>query len=404
MPTPLRMLLAMNTFGSVIAIYVSIFLNLFIWEKGQSIAEVSVYNLSMFICWGIAYTAAAKLLTRYTIRIPLSLSALSGGAAFAYLGWAIVDNRLLWIILLGIPVGFMFGFSQSAQNLGVALRGRGDDYGTYFGTVTVILQALSIVVPIASAQMIASFDYRGSFLLMLVFSGLMLGFSFRMPAIKLPPPETPEESREFGKFRYRTAFGKPGAGWILLSLLASGMFLQFQNLFTLLFTFSVTQDKLLIALLNVLYTCSAFLGLFFYRKVRLHENVWMWIGTGLLAAGFLVVLLREPAALIVSNVMTTAGMFFFNAVWNSRQFRFIEDWGPVRQTSFLVWRENLLIVTRCVLLGLAIPLKEMAGWAFTGLIGVILVCLFVIPVLQSRAERAQSEMMGAETAAAEVRG
>src|SRR4051812_38705706 len=119
MPKSLRLLLVMNTFGSVIAIYVGIFINLFIWEKGQSIAEVSLYNVSLFLAWGVAFTVAAKLLTRYTIRVPFALSALSGGAAFVFLGWVQLDNRLLWIVLLGIPVGFLFGFSQSAQNLGV---------------------------------------------------------------------------------------------------------------------------------------------------------------------------------------------------------------------------------------------------------------------------------------------
>jgi MFS transporter, YQGE family, putative transporter len=390
MPKSLRLLLAMNACSSVISIYVGIFLNLFIWEKGQSIAEVSIYNVSMFISWGVAFTATAKLLTMYTIRAPFALSALSGGAAFAYLGWVNLDSRMLWIVLLGIPVGFMFGFSMAAQNLAVALRGKGSDYASYFGTVAIILQLLSIAVPIASAQMIEWFDYRGSFVWMLVFAGLMLVFSVKMPAITLPPPEGPEETREFGKFAYRMAFGRPGSKWILLSLLVSGMFLQFQNLFTLLFTFSVTQDKLLIALLNVLYTCSALAGLAAYRRLRLNADRWLWIGTFLLASGFLIVLLRSPAAMILSNVMTTAGMFFFTTVWNAQQFRFVEDWGTVRKTSFLVWRECILIVTRCLLLGLTLPLKELSGWMFTALIGVILLCLFSIPVFQNRAERARS--------------
>lgn len=387
MPKPLKSLLIMNTCSLIVSIYVGIFLNLLIWEEGQSIAEVSLYNMSLFVCWGLGFTITAKLLSRFTIRLPFALSALSGGAAFAFLGWASLDSRTLWILLLGMPVGFMFGFSMAAQNLGVAMRGRGSDFAAYFGATAIISQLLSIIVPIGSAQMIRTFDYGGSYIVMLGFAGLMFIFSFKMPPILLPPPEHPKEAAEFGKFRFRVAFGKPGAKWVLMSLLVSGMFMQFQNLFTLLFTFSVTQDKLLIALLNVLYTCAALAGLAAYRKYRIDEHRWLWIGTGLLAAGFLIVLLREPAALIVSNVMTSAGMFFFTTVWNAQQFKFVERWGTVRKTAFLVWRENILVVTRCVLLTMTLPLKDLSGWLFIALIGVILLCLFAIPVFQGRAGR-----------------
>lgn len=381
----------MNACCSVLAIFVSIFLNLFIWENGQSIAQVSLYNVSMYAAWGAAFTTAAKWLARHTIRLPLALSAVSGGAAFAFLGWVEMDNQTVWLLLLGLPVGCMFGFSQASQNLGVALRGKGGDFAAYFGTAAIIIQLLSVAVPIASARMIDGLGYGGSFAVMLAFAVLTLAFSAAMPAIRMPPPDTPEESREFGKFRFRTAFGSPGSGWILLSLLFSGMFLQFQNLFTLLFTFSVTQDKLLIALLNVLYSVAALAGLAAYRKFRLQDGRWLWVGTWLLAVGFFIVLFRSPAAFIVSNVMTTAGMFFFSTVWNAQQFRFMEDGGTTRKASFLVWRECILIATRCMLLGLTFPLKELSGGWFAGLIGLILLCLFAIPVFQHRAERARAE-------------
>ncbi|WP_221469300.1 MFS transporter [Cohnella nanjingensis] len=386
----MRKLLLMNAVTSVVTIYIGIFVNLYIWQAHGRIAEVSLYNMTMFIAWGFAFAAAAKLLTRFSIRLPLGVSALCGGAAFAYLMTVHLDNRTLWIILLGIPVGAMFGLSSAAQNLGVASQGKSSEFAPYFAAVGVLMQMLSMAVPFVSAKAIDLYGYGGSFGLMLLFLVLMLIFALRMPRIALPKPANDAEPAGFGKFGFRDAFGQPGAGWIFGSLLAAGVFLQFQNLFTLLFTFSVTQNKMLIALLNVLYTLSSLLGLLLYRKIRMNENRWLWIGTTLLAVGFLAALLHVPAALIVSNFLTTFGMFYFQTVWNAQQFRFIQRYGGNRQTSFLVWRECILVATRCVLLALTMSLSELRGALFATIVAITIACMLAIPLLQNRALRASA--------------
>ncbi|WP_052476223.1 MFS transporter [Cohnella kolymensis] len=391
MSTEIRKLLIMNTLSSVIAIYIGIFVNLYIWEQGQHVSEVSLYNMSMFVCWGIAFIAAAKLLTRYSIRLPLAVSAVCGAAAFLYLMYVHIDNRMLWIILLGVPVGFMFGLAQAVQSLSVALQAKSSEFAPYFAYISVTFQVLSMAVPFAAATVIDGFGYGGSFWLMLLFVALMLVFSAYMPRITLPSPIDAEDKHEHGRFRFRTAFGQPGSISMLFSLLAGGVFLQFQNLFTLLFTFSVTQDKLLIALLNMLYTLCAIIGFWMFRRVKISESRWFWLGTLLLAAGFLIVLLRVPAALITSNLLTAVGMIFFTTVWNTQQFRFIQHLGAVRQTSFLVWRECLLVATRCLLLSLTLSLTEFAGRWFVFIITVTLACLFSIPIAQHRALRIKGE-------------
>ncbi len=395
MSKEMRKLLVMNAISSIIAIYIGIFVNLYIWEDGQSIAEVSLYNMSMFISWGVAFVVAAKMLNRFTIRLPLAVSALCGAAAFTYLVLVQLDSRMLWIILLGVPVGAMFGTAGAAQNLSIALRGKGSEFAPYFAALMVITQILSMVVPFASAKVIDGFGYAGSFVMMLVFVALMLAFSFVMPKITLAEPRRNGKLPDAIRYRFRSAFGRPGSKWIILSLLAAGVFLQFQNLFTLLFTFSVTQDKLLIALLNMLYTCCSLLGLWMYRKIKFNEMRWLWIGMTLMAIGFVIVLFREPAALIVSNVLTSIGMFYFTTVWNAQQFRFIQHAESSQQASFLVWRECTLVLTRCVLLGLTLPLKDMGGTGFALIIGATIVCLLSIPIFQHRAVREAEGKLGA---------
>jgi len=387
MSKDMRKLLIMTTISTIIASYIGIFVNLFIWEYDHSIAEVSLYNMSMFISWGISFTVAAKLLNQFTIRLTLAVSALCGTAAFMYLVMVEFDNRYLWIVLLGIPVGAMFGFSQASQNLSIALRGKGSEYAPYFATLMVISQVISVCVPFVAAKVIDGYGYSGSFILMLIFVAMMLIFSFFMPRITLSTIDVQDDTSTPSRFSIRMAFGRPGSKWIILSFLAAGVFMQFQNLFSLLFTFSVTQDKLLIALLNMVYTICSLLGLWVYRKIKIDEMRWLWIGMTLLAVGFLIVLFERPAALIISNLITAVGMFFFMTVWNAQQFRFIQHASPVSQASFLVWRESLMVATRCILLTLTLPLKGMGGTGFMLVIGVTLVCLISIPFFQRRANR-----------------
>ncbi len=388
MSKDMRKLLIMTTISTIIASYIGIFVNLFIWEYDHSIAEVSLYNMSMFISWGISFTVAARLLNRFSIRLPWAVSALCGTVAFMYLVMVQFDNRYLWILLLGIPVGAMFGFSQASQNLSIALRGKGNEFAPYFATLMVISQVVSVAVPFIAAKVIDGYGYSGSFILMIVFVALMLVFSFFMPRITLSSTDEQDNPSTRERNSLSKAFGRPGSKWIILSFLAAGVFLQFQNLFSLLFTFSITQDKILIALLNMVYTICSLLGLWVYHKIKIDEMRWLWIGMTLLAVGFLIVLFQHPATLIISNLITSVGMFFFLTVWNAQQFRFIQHASPVSQASFLVWRECLMVATRCILLSLTLPLKSMGGTGFALIIGVTVVCLVSIPFFQQRANRA----------------
>ncbi|WP_136606650.1 MFS transporter [Paenibacillus dokdonensis] len=393
MSNDIRKLLIMNIISSIISIYIAIFVNLYIWESNHGIGEVSLYNLSMYICWGLTFALASKLINRYSIRVLLAISAVCGALAFIYLMTVHLDNRLLWITLLGIPVGMMFGFSQSSQNLGIAMQGKENELAPYFAAVNITSQALNMAVPILSAAVIQGFGYRGSFITMLIFIIVMLIYSSRMPRIYLPPQASAIEIREpIYTLGFRSAFGYPGAKWVLLSLLAAGIFLQFQNLFALLFTFSVTQNKLWISLLNLLYTLSSLLGLLLYRRIKFNEMKWLWIGTLLLAFGFLIALLHNPIMLIASNVFTSVGMFYFSIVWNAQQFKYIKHLSPATKRTFLVWRECILVFTRCLLLSLTFSLTEMRGMAFGIIVMITIACLVAIPVFQRLAGRENSKM------------
>ncbi|KIL40817.1 hypothetical protein SD70_11345 [Gordoniibacillus kamchatkensis] len=103
-----------------------------------------------------------------------------------------------------------------------------------------------------------------------------------------------------------------------------------------------------------------------------------------IAVGFLIALLRLAPFLVLSNILTTVGMFYFGTVWNTRQFAIISSFSAIRQARIFVWRECLLNVSRITLLVLVLPLKELSGGWFVTLLVLALACSATIPYFSAR--------------------
>jgi YQGE family putative transporter len=384
MQTQMKKLLLMNASSTVIFNYIGIFVNLFIWEKNNSIFEVVWFNLIMFITWTIAFAIGSRLLTNYTTRVLIRTNALCGGLVFLLLSVLELDNRLLWIAIIATPIGVMWGFYAAAQNITLSVYGKGKDFEQYFSIANIINQLVSIINPIAFALIIKWIGYSGSFLLMFLFVALLLVVSFYIPAITLAGEPEPL----FRGIRFKQVFSTSALKWMVPSLLAAGIFLQFQVLFALVFTFSVSEDKLVIAMLNVLYACSAIGAMTLYRRLQTREGVWLTIGMLFVSVGFLLPLLPKAPILVLSNVLTTIGMFYFGTVWNTRQFRIISKHSAIRQAQIFLWRECFLNASRILLLILALSVKDIRGGAFIALIILALVCALIVPYFSGKSTEA----------------
>lgn len=391
MSRALKKWLIMNMMSYTIFVYIGIYVNLFIWEKNRAIFDVAWFNLTMYATWSIAFTAAAYLLSKFSIRLLLGISAAAGGTAFGLLSLIELDSRLLGIAMIGIPVGIMYGFFSAAQNLSVSMSGTSSELGQYFTAAGSIQQVVTLVVPLLSAIVIQQFGYSSTFALMLLFFAFMLIFSFTMPQITLKAHTDAHEGSYFKQLVRDGIFRKRTIRWLSASNLAAGVFLQFQQLFLLIFTFSVTENKLWIAALNALYTLATLAGLYMYRRLNLQDHAMLGIGCVLLASGFLIVLVPVKALLIVSNLLTAVGMFYFGAAWNTMQFKRIKPYSQSQQANFLVWRESLICVTRIMTLAIVLSVDELRGSLFIGLIGVSILCLLLVPYFEYRAKIAMEQ-------------
>ncbi|MCR8642684.1 MFS transporter [Paenibacillus sp. N1-5-1-14] len=383
LPKELRSLLLMGVVSNIVIIYIGIFVNLYIWEQGNSIFDVTWFNLILFVAWGVAYALGSQLLFGRTIRTLYGLSATMGAIAFLVLSLLKLDNQMLWIVCIAVPVGLMQGFFSAGQNISLSTLGKGTDFANYMAISAITGNILNMTVPLLSALVIKWMGYSGSFICMFVFVGLMLLFSTKLPQVSLISYAASKGSF-WQEMRIGKVFNIPGARWFILSCLAAGFILQFQGLFALLFTFSVTEDKTEIALLNMMYTFFALVALFLFKKLKFMENRWLTAAVLLLTSGMLLMLVPYPVTRICANVITTMGMFYFVTVWSGDQIKAVSSLGVVQQSRVLVWREWFLCITRIIMLILALGIKDFSSMMFIFLAMLTITCLLTVSFFQTK--------------------
>ncbi|WP_248925270.1 hypothetical protein [Paenibacillus hamazuiensis] len=376
----IKRVLLMNAASNIIFNYIGIFVNLYIWESAKQIKDVTWFNLVMFISWSIAFAVGARLLSAFSTRFLIRTVALSGTATFLLLSFLHLDNRVLWIAIIAVPVGIMWGFYASAQNITLSVFGRGKDFEGYFSYASIIGQAVSILNPVVFALVIKWVGYNGSFLLMFLFVILLLVVSFSIPPITLAKEPEPL----FRNMSFSKVFCYPAIRWMVPSCLAAGVFLQFQALFAIIFTFSVSSDKLVIALLNVMYALSSIGSMFLYRRLQIQNGIWLAIGMASMCIGFLCALLQHSFFLVISNILTTIGLFYFGTVWNTGQFKIISKHTAIEQARIFLWREWFLNVTRILLLVSAMFVKDFQGGYFIALMIAAMACALLVPLFSGK--------------------
>jgi MFS transporter, YQGE family, putative transporter len=386
MTTSLKRLLMMNVSAGIIFNYMGIFINLFIWEKGQSIFDVAWFNLILFAGWGVAFMYGAKLLSKFTIGYVMRVSAICAGLTFVLLSVVHVDIKLLYLAILAIPVGITNGFYSAAQNIGISLFGKSQEFTSFFSAANLFGQIISFINPLLFAVIIQWLGFHGSFVIMFIFIIFMIVASFYVPKITLGEAGEPV----FRNFGMKQVFTTHSLKWMIPSLIAGGFFIQFQGIFSLIFTFSVTKDKLIIALLQIMYTAFTVASLLVYKKFnragRVNDSRWLTFGMLAAAVGFLLVLFPKAPILVLSNVLTTVGLFFFFSIWNARQFVATNKLAPVMQARVMVWRELILVFSRILMLALILNINDFQGFAFKAVMIFSFASALLIPYFSKKGE------------------
>ncbi|NBD23044.1 hypothetical protein [Paenibacillus glycinis] len=118
-----------------------------------------------------------------------------------------------------------------------------------------------------------------------------------------------------------------------------------------------------------------------YKRLKVREATWLAIGMIFVSVGILLPLLPKAPLLIISNILTTIGMFYFGTIWNSRQFRMITKQTIIQQAHIFLWRECFLNASKILLV---LSVKEIHGGTFIGLMLLALVCALMVPYFSGK--------------------
>ncbi|MBP1931361.1 MFS transporter [Ammoniphilus resinae] len=385
----LRFLLLTTVIFSIINSYVTIFINLYIWEKYHQISQVAWFNITMLIFWGVAFTIAGKIFTVYSLQVTMRIASLMALTAFYFLLAFPNASPFLWNLSIGASVGFMCGTYFMSQNIFISFYGKGEELNTYFYLYTIAQQFLSILNPIVFAIIIKLFGYATSFIIVFSVVCILFILTFYIPNVTLS-----KEDKEKPFFRVQNPWMQMQK---LRSFLSScffmGFLLQFQLLFTQLYTFHISENKIIIAGLNVLYTILTIGAYFFARKAHIpHTRQLQW-GVVLMGMAYLLAIYPEPLNLVLLNVFSAIGYFFLITNWNSNQFNYMRQFKSTTLTKVIIGREVILNIGRIIMLLLIAQVKEFSGLTYQGMIIFILACivvLFFIEQKRSKVEKKQT--------------
>lgn len=344
----LKRLLIFNMGYAIIYNYINIFVNFYIWQQTKSFSDISLFNFILFFVGGFNVMIGYKVLLHTSTRFNSLLS-----VVFAVIGFVVLmlyhpTNHLWLIVLVGLPIGLFVSYFWTAGNISISTQGKSEDYGTYWSYSNTFSQIISVVNPLLSALFIFLFGFVGSFIIMTIFIGFMVYVSFMVPKIVLHK-EIKKEGF-FGRATYQSVFSTKKAHWLYVSMTVGVIYAQLQNIFALLFTFQATNKTIIVACLSAGYAIVTIASFFAYLKIHLGPSTWLKFAILLNGIGIFIDLFHFPVLYIVSNFLTTTGIFFFNTIWTAQQFAITADISLEKRIRYFIWREVNLDLSRAVFL------------------------------------------------------
>lgn len=389
LPTEVWWVIAVNAAMSVIFNFVGIFVNLYWWNQGHSIFQVSLFNLFATVALFASYLVGSHYLWRRDIRFVMLLSSVFSGVTFLALFFYVPDLRNVFTAAVGMAFGLTQGFFWAANNSAMYTFLKSEQYADYFSVNTVLGQAIAIIVPLASAGIVGLLGFRETFLAMLCFVVAAFLVSMRIPHRGL-------HENLYQHRRWREVFAKPGTVWLMPAVFCSGVIAEFLMLFSLIFIFTVSHTGSIVALLNIGYSLALLGALTLYRRSILTQESWIGIGIVLIMASFVTAFSiggRGVWDTLVVLLMQVGGLYLSGAS-GRQQYRVLLQGDVVQRTRLGLWMEVPYLLSRCVVLIGGLFVHRVSGTSFITLAIIATAAMIGVPWFTRRAVAAYEAVHG----------
>lgn len=383
--TDMKKLMILNTTSLIVFNYINLFVNLYIWEEKGKIFDLAWFGMFQFLAWSIFYVIGVKVFSKTSLRFVMRISSIFAILSFLLLSYLEINHYLTWIAVIGVVFGAMYGFYYAGQTQSVSILGKRGEYTHFFSIMNVISQIIAIGIPIIFSLFIKGFGYEHSFILMIFFSLIMYFSTYFLPNVQLT--EQKDEKEIFQHLSFSEVFSGKGLKLMFIAMITGGIFLQFQTIFVMVYTFSLSEDRLMIALINVAFTVITLLTIKIVTKTKekVSENSWMNMGVTFIIVGYGLAIYFESFWLFIGSIFITIGLFLFRNIYHGQQYNFIQELHSVHKIKYLMWREIALCWSRSVMLFFILFVDEINGILFIFLCTLAILAAFSIPYLHQKA-------------------
>jgi MFS transporter, YQGE family, putative transporter len=375
----LKKLLLHNVFFTILFSFVQLFMNLYIWQQEKQLSDLLFFNLFLYISWAIFYTLGTHLFRIFSLRFLFILSSVVPVISFSFLSFFSFSVTFVTIAFFGISFGMMFSLYAAAQSQAVFGLGKKEEFTLYFHFRSLFEKIIQVVIPLGFSLLILTSGYQTSFIILLFFSCFLFLFSFFVPTISFPDQK--------GSWSYHSVFPNASFRWLSLAMFVGVLVLEFQKIFVLVYTFTISDHPVVIAALATLYTLAAIASLLSFRKFsNVSEPQWMRIGVLFLFVSFLLFLFRHPVLIVLANLFFTIGTFFFRNLFHSTHYQKGKELCDEKRIGYLLWREIILCCSRILLLLALLTFVESIDQpSFLVMFGLVFLSSFFVPILHKRA-------------------
>jgi hypothetical protein len=207
----------------------------------------------------------------------------------------------------------------------------------------------------------------------------MFLYTYRLPDIRVSR-ET-KQKKLWNGFSINNVFKEKNHRYLPLSYLSGGIFSEFQSIFLMFFTFTITDDYIWFALLNIFYTLLTLLSIHLYKKIKIKDETWLFIGIATAFIGFGLSIILHGTWMIIPNILLVFGNFYYRSIYFSQQYQAIGEVDEIKKMQITTWREILLCVSRLTILSIIILFYHLSKNSIYWLFGITLLITLCVPFI-----------------------
>jgi MFS transporter, YQGE family, putative transporter len=354
---------------SIVFSFANLFLNVFLWDSGQSFWDIGIYNVFSALSIFAAFLLGSLLIRWVGSRLIFVISALFACFLFLDLFYTGVVTRssIPW---LGALYGGFIGFFYCGFNLHLLVWARKDNRSFLIGLEYVITSATQLIVPFVSGFLIVQVGYGVAFFILLILIFIQFLLSCFVPGLRMSKEDSSQTS---SRALYNKEMMQMGA-----SCAAFGFFNAFVQMAFGLFLFFFVEDEFHLGSWNLLFGVLTVLAYWTVGKRLNSSNQVLFLNFGMMGSTMvtLVLLMSEPKWFILFNLAVSITLpmiwlplksYHYQLIRHSSKMNGREDVGSAM--NGLVFRELSLTFGRVCFFLLMLAGFELGGYAYFVMIG-----------------------------------